>query len=124
MVASPRQHIWTYDVGFTDSGDFTSFNCPCAVHPGPSSPAFVGSQYYCESGAGSTWAHETFYLSDVLWDGAGCSAGNTCCSDPNLPWFYRQLNQTTQDDIEVRSCQDSAFGNEAILITEVELYIQ
>ena len=121
---SPRQHIWTYAMGFTDSGDFRSFNCPCTVFAGPNPPTFVGSHYYCESGANSTWAHSTYYLSDILWDGAGCSANNTCCSDPNLPWFYRQLSQTTQDDIEVRACMDAAFDNEAVLITNVELYVQ
>ena len=65
----------------------------------------------------------TFDLTNVLWDGAGCPLGDPCCSDPNLPWFYRQLNQTTQDNIEVRSCQDEEFANEAILITNIELYI-
>ena len=125
-MVSPRQHIWTYAVGLTDSGLTLSYlNCPCAaVYSGPASPSFVGSHYYCESGAGSTWEASTYYLSDVLWDGAGCSAGNTCCSDPNLPWFYRQLSQTTQDDIEVRSCMDEPFSNEAVLITNLELYVQ
>ena len=118
---SPRQHIWTYAAGLTDSGN-SAANCPCAVVGGQDPPTFVGSHYYCESGAGSSWSH-VYYLSDVLWDGAGCSAGNTCCSDPNLPWFYRQLNQTTQDDIEARLCLDQDFNDEAVLITNLELYI-
>ena len=118
---SPRQHIWTYAVGLTDSGNYPAYNCPCAIVGGPNPSAFVGSHYYCESGAGSTWGF-VYYLSDVLWNGAGCSAGNTCCSDPKLPWFYRQLSLTTQDDIEVRSCMN-AFENEAVLITDLELYI-
>ena len=125
--SDPRQHIWTYAVGLTDSGSgaFSMHNCPCAVHAGPTPPSFVGSHYYCESGAGSTADFVTHHLSDVLWDGASCSTGNnTCCSDPNLPWFYHQLNQTTQDDIEVRSCMDQPFGDEAVLITNLELYIQ
>ena len=81
---SPRQHIWTYAVGVADSGGhmFICCACPCVAVPGPSSPSYVGSHYYCESGAGSTWNY-THYLSDALWDGAGCSAGNSCCSDPN-----------------------------------------
>ena len=122
--SSPRQHIWTYAVGLTDSGGYTCCACPCAAAPGPTPPSFVGSHYYCESGAGSTIDTGAYYLSDVLWDGAGCSAGNTCCSDPNLPWFYRQLSQTTQDDIEVRSCMNHLFSNEAVLITNLELYVQ
>ena len=121
---SPRQHIWTYAVGVVDPGS-SCCGCPCAAAPGPTPPSFVGSHYYCESGAGSTWEAGTHYLSDVLWDGAGCSAaGNTCCSGPNLPWFYRQLSQTTQDDIEVRSCMDERFTNEGVLITNLELYVQ
>ena len=119
---SPRQHIWTYAVGLTDSGD--ALGCPCTASGGRNPTNFVGSHYYCESGAGSTWTHEAYYLSDVLWDGHGCSAGNTCCSNPNLPWFYRQLGQTTQDDIEARMCTDQGFGDEAVLITNLELYIQ
>ena len=124
--SSPRQHIWTYAVGVVGSGSsiHACCACPCAAVPGATPPSFVGSHYYCESGAGSSWNGGTYYLSDVLWDGAGCSVGNTCCSDPNLPWFYRQLSQTTQDDIEVRSCMDSPFTNEAVVITNLELYVQ
>ena len=119
----PRQHIWTYAVGNTESG--IHYNCPCAIYPGPDSPPFVGSHYYCESGAGSVFDISTYYLSDVLWDGAGCStSANTCCSNTNLPWFYHELSQTTQDSIEVRVCMDESFSNEAVLITNIELFIQ
>ena len=119
---SPRQHLWTYAVGFSDSDNFANVNCPCnSRFAGRNPPAFVGSDYYCESGR---TVHMEYYLTDVLWDGEGCIAGNMCCSDPNLPWFYRQLNGTTQDDIEVRSCMDGDFNDEALLITSVELYVQ
>ena len=125
---SPRQHIWTYAVGLTDSGNYPNvqYNCPCTspTYRGSLPSDFVGSHYYCESGTTNSWTHEAHYLSDVLWDGAGCSTGNMCCSDPNLPWFYRQLNQTTQDDIKVTSCMDQPFSDEAVLITNLELYIQ
>ena len=119
---NPRQHIWAYAIGTTDFGP--TANCPCAAHPGANPPAFVGSHYYCESGAGSSFNGNTYYLSDVVWDGAGCSTGNTCCSNSNLPWFYRQLSQTTQNDIEVRVCTDQNFDDEAVLITSLELHIQ
>jgi len=123
---SPREHIWTYAVGVTDSGNNPCCNCPCATVSGSDPPSFVGSHYYCESGASSTYDVNAYYFSDVLWDGAGCSAGNSCCSDRNQPWFYRQLSETTQDDIEVRSCTGAniGFDNGAILITNLELYIQ
>ena len=75
----------------------------------------MGSDHYCESGVDSSWTHEAFYLSDVLWDAAGCSASNTCCSDPKLPWFYRQMSDATQDDIEVRKCNCTALINQCLM---------
>ena len=125
--SSPRQHIWTYAVGVTESSnssDTRNSNCPCATIAGRNPPSLVGSNYYCESGTTSSWDANTYYLSDVLWDGEGCSDNSTCCSDPDLPWFYHQLNMTTQDAIEVRYCMDEDFSNEAVLITNLELYIQ
>ena len=123
---TPRQHIWTYVVGLTDPNHGRSINenCPCARSPGRNSPSFVGSNYYCESGAGSSFNYGTYYLSDPLWDGSGCSSGNTCCSNTNLPWFQYQLSEMTQDDIEVRICRDEEFSNEGVLIDILELYIQ
>ena len=44
----------------------------------------------------------THTFNDTLWDGAGCI--DNCCDDTTQPWFYRQLNQITQDDIEARIC--------------------
>ena len=119
---TPRQHIWTYIVGHTDSG--FGGNCPCAPNPGANPPSFVGSNYYCESGAGNDFNYGTYYFSDPLWDGSGCTSSNTCCSNNNLPWFQYQLSQMTQDDIEVRICRNEPFNNEGILIDVLELYVQ
>ena len=49
-MGSPRQHVWTYAVGLSDDFNYPAWNCPCATYPGPSPPAFVGNDYYCESG--------------------------------------------------------------------------
>ena len=120
---NPRQHIWTYAAARADNGD-DLFKCPCAVIPGRAPPSFVGNNYYCESGTGKSWVNGAYYLSDPLWDGAGCSANNTCCSNTNQPWFYHQLNETTQDYIEVRICTNVGFSNEGILVDNLEFYIQ
>ena len=122
---TPRQHIWTYIAGHSDYGNFhTGSHCPCALVPGRSPPSFVGTNYYCESGSNNTNDINMYYLSDPLWDGDGCSSGNTCCSNINLPWFQYQLSQMTEDDIEVRICRDEGFFNEEVLIDILELYIQ
>ena len=120
---TPRQHIWTYAVGQSDQGGIIQ-SCPCAENPGMKPPSFVSSNYYCESGAGDSFSFHTYYVSDPLWDGSGCSSGNNCCSNINLPWFQYQLSGMTQDDIEVRICQDQHFPDEGILIDILELYIQ
>ena len=53
---------------------------------------------------------------DPSWDGAGCSASSTCCSNTDQPWFHHQLSNMTEDDIEVRICRDQNFNNEGILV--------
>ena len=69
-VGSPRKHVWTYAAGYSDGYDSVA-NCPCAAHPGPSPAAFVGNDYYCESGNTEKADDSYYYLSDPLWDGAG-----------------------------------------------------
>ena len=123
--SSTCQHIWTYAAGLTDSGNHSCCDCPCAAIPGPAPPSFVGNNYYCESGAGNTFDLSTHYFLDPLWDGTGCSSGNTCCSNTNQPWFYHQLSEMTQDDIEVRICMVGNYvSNEATIVDLLELYIQ
>ena len=62
---SPRQHIWTYAVGVTDSNSHTDIipsNCPCATYRGQDPPSFVGMHYYCESGTDLTFNLNTYYV--------------------------------------------------------------
>jgi len=98
---NPRQHIWTYATGAYDSRSSFQYNCPC--RGGPASPPFVGTNYYCESGAISGTDYSTYFFNDPLWDGSGCIV-STCCDNPTQPWFYRELNGTTKSDIEARIC--------------------
>jgi len=119
---NPRKHIWTYTTGGTDylTEDTTFHNCPCAAVPGPAPPPFVGSHYYCESAAAQ---NHKYYFDDALWDGLDC-AGNTCCDDSTQPWFYRNPNETTSSDIEMRLCNPSRENDKSVLIDQLEVYIQ
>ena len=119
-------HVNTYGhaAGLTDSGNFSLWNCPCAVFPGKAPPSYVGDNYYCESGAANSYDLNAYYLSDPLWDGAGCSTNNTCCFNTNQPWFYHRLSGITQDDIEVRICRNNYFFRDGILVDILEFYIQ
>ena len=112
---TPRRHLWTYAAGVT-------FRCLCQANNRASSPpSFVGQHYYCDG-----WPEDyssVWYPQYPLWDGVGCPTGNTCCDPPNLPWFHRTLNTTTNDDIEVRWCRDEAASNEDIGVELFELYV-
>ena len=122
--SNPRQHIWTFAIGFSERDTKVSYNCPCAVYPGNSPLSVVGNNYYCESGSVDYPNTGTYFFNDTLWDGAGCLDGSKCCSDTTQPWFYRQLNQTTQNDIEARICTYGSFIYRSSLIDQLELYIQ
>jgi hypothetical protein len=80
----------------------------------------VGNDYFCDTGATSN-AQLRFYT-DPLWDGAGCGGQNTCCSFNNPPWFYKQLPQSTTDDIELRVCRNQDASNEDIAVESVEIF--
>ena len=118
--ASPRKHIWTYAAGYDGNRVHTS-SCPC-TGSGVSPPAFVGSDYYCESGVNTgSWTHPN----DPLWDGQDCDGlERTCCDPPNLPWFCKELPRSTTDDLELRICGDQVLVDEDTPIDLVQLYIQ
>ena len=118
---NPRQHIWTFANGLFDNTTH-NYNCPCAggnLAP----PPFVGTNYYCESGATDTRNDTAYYFNDPLWDGSGCITSN-CCDNPTQPWFYRELRGTTTDDIEARICREEEFTTGSTLVDQLELYIQ
>ena len=120
--SNPRKHVWTYAAG--NSETTSNFgNCPCASSPGRGSPSYIGENYYCESASVSSPTISTYYFNDILWDGAGCTSG-TCCDNTIQPWFHRQLNETTQDDLEARICTRGTFTGRSTLIDQLELYIQ
>ena len=119
--SNPRQHIWTFASGRGERIN-QIYSCPCTSTAAYSPPSFVGNNYYCESASWYGGNSNTYYFNDTLWDGAGCI--DNCCDDTTQPWFYRQLNQTTQDDIEARICARGPFISRSTLIDQLELYIQ
>ena len=101
---TPRKHIWTYAIGYSDKANLLPKhpnNCPCSQYPGRLPQSFVHDNYYCESGSlNRAWPHGIYYTADPVWDGKDCSSENSCCSEPSLPWFYRQIPLTANTDIE------------------------
>ena len=51
-----RQHIWTFAAGLTEVDTrFSNLICPCDMNNYNRVPAFVGDDYFCESGFHSPW---------------------------------------------------------------------
>ena len=121
---TPRKHLWTYAIGLRSGGtsEHTS-HCPCSQFPGRSPPFFVHDNYYCESGS-EPYPRSSVYTNDPVWDGKNCSGEDNCCSEPSLPWFYRQIPLTTSEDVETRICRDETSSSENVLVRELQLYIQ
>ena len=121
--SNPRKHIWSYAVGLTVSHT-NRFRCPCNNGSTVQSPAIVGNDYYCES-ATTSGISGRLYPDDPLWDGQQCSnLEPPCCTNPNLPWFMKTLNATTNDDIELRLCQDESLTNEGSPLELIEMFIR
>ena len=122
---SPRQHIWSFAAALDEVG---TNHCLCINRDRASSatrpPAFVGDDYFCDTGSSGSFDFQTFYSDDPLWDGAGCGPLNDCCTFNNPPWFYKQLPQSTTDSIEMRVCRDQGTSNEDIAIEKLEMYVQ
>ena len=121
--SNPRKHVRTFAVGISQKEDLKIDNCLCNQYPGHAPPSFVGYHYYCQS-APWYFNDNAYFFNDTLWDGAGRIDGNKCCDDTTQPWFYCQLNQTTQDNIEARICAFNQFSSSSTLIDLLELYIQ
>ena len=117
---SPRQHIWTFAAGGSETAFTRDDSCPCDATIDISVPPFVGRDYFCESG-NNPGSSGPFYQDDPLWDGKGCSNSSTCCSFNNPPYFIKQLSSPTTDDIEARFCH--LDGHDAP-IEFIELFVK
>ena len=125
-LTNPTQHIWTFVAAYDEVSSLPGNNCPCTntntASQARQPPAFVGNDYFCDTGSNATAALGMFYGDDPLWDGAGCGPLNTCCSFNNPPWFYKQLPQPTTSDIDMTLCR--SYTDEDIAIETVEIYVQ
>ena len=117
----PRNHIWTFVVGRYRYWS----RCPCGSNNPTTLPSFVGNNYYCESGCNEQLLHGKFYYKDPLWDGHQCSSEETaCCLRTGIPWFYRSLDHSTTDSIEMRICLNEGTQDEDCLVGQYEIYVK
>ena len=125
---NPRTHIWTYACGFGEDY-ISSSGCPCNTGYSDSrnvASSFIGCHYYCESGLdpGKSW-DRVLYSNDTLWDSENCDSREaSCCTNSKMPWFYRVLDDMTQENIELRMCSNVDALDENTPLDIIELYIR
>ena len=123
-LGRPRKHVWTYAVGHEDTERTCRCQCPCAHSSGAAAHSFIGSHYYCESGAAEIPTAK-YYTSDPLWDSSECvSPNNNCCTNIGMPWFYQEFPIAQKDAIEARICTDQVFNDEGVAVDELLLFVQ
>ena len=126
---SPRKHIWTLVAGLQENILYAGgeYNCPCSPGSTQTPPAFVGNDYFCESGCPGHFHHQSrLYYTDPLWDGEGCgSLEAVCCRAAGLPWFHKRLSAPTNDYIEMRICADGGtIIDEDIPVGYYDIYVK
>ena len=86
---------------------------------------WIGDDWFCEAGAGTSWQAGVVYRDNPVWDGMGCESASTCCGPSISHWFCKDLaSSSTRENIEVRACGDEHQNNEDVFIQLVELYVQ
>lgn len=114
----PRRHIFTY------AATLWWGSCPC--RDGRPGPAFVGNSSYCGDqvlAPEEDWK-EKWYTNNILWQAATGCIDFECVNDFR-PWFsVETTNGVTSDPVEIRSCQDQHYPDEAIGIAHLEIYVR
>lgn len=117
---SPREHVWTLAAGYDETRRDARV-CPCVNGASTQVPPFVGQNYFCESGTIADIGRNMLYVTDPLWDGAGCGEESSCCS--HSLYFSATLLQSTCDDLEVRICAENG-ASEEVPVELVELFVK
>ena len=108
---SPRNHVWTLAATVPQHSRMAGCtSCNYLV------PRFVGSDYSCQRvpDCNSLSDDSTCRLIEVWNDDNQCNGGKM---------FYRNLAQTTTEDLEMRLCRDQATSDEDIFITFIEIFV-
>ena len=122
--SNPRKHVWTFIASHGEASTQGSCTaCPCFSNFASMRVPFIGEDYFCDTGSRTSGVH-IFYGDDPLWDGKGCGPTSNCCTFNTPPWFNKQLNYTTSDQLEMRICGNEGTTNEDVPVEHIELYVQ
>ena len=89
LLTAGSKHIWSFAAARQEN----STSCPCSGST-ESTNAFVGNDYFCESGNSGSSVQQRLYP-EPLWDGQGCRGSEApCCNATGIPWFHKRLSQS------------------------------
>ena len=99
-----RRHVFSMAAGEAEKS--TSQNaCPCNAGATHKPPAFVGDDYYCESGSPDVLKSTALLRDDQLWDGDKLHHAETKCKKSLMPAFKHSISPPTSDQLELRLCR-------------------
>ena len=102
-----RNHIWTYTAAIKFGSDID--RCTTCDRD---KPFYIGTNFTCTAEYCFAWPCDH---TNAIWtDGLSCAGKET---------FYRQLSESTADNIEMRVCRDQDRSDEDILISFVEIFV-
>ena len=107
--SSNRNHIWTYTAAIT--AERNTRGCDQCNYLKPSD--IPGTNFTCTNAHCSD--HTNCFINTLWGDEAQQCFGNET--------FYRQLSESTTDNIEMRVCRDQRRDDEDILISFVEIFV-
>ena len=112
-IAGPekRRHVFSLAVGEAEKST-SLYACPC--NEGATShkpPAFVGDDYYCESGSADVPTTTAILGDDPIWDGKKFQHAEVKCKKSMMPWFKRSISPATSDQLELRLCKTTKLSD-------------
>ena len=106
-ISPNRNHIWTYTAAIKFGDDVD--RCTTCDRD---KPFYIGTNFTCRAEHCTAWPCD---LTNAIWTGGLLCVGNET--------FYRQLSESTADNIEMRMCRDQDRSDEDILISFVEIFV-
>ena len=94
--------------------------CPCEAGSAP--PAFVGTNYVCESAQLGSGSPRVYDNNDVLFDGLAIDTPSCVGSFESAPDFQVSVGAPTTEDLQVHVMMSQAKGDEDLAIIFLDLW--
>ena len=115
-----RSHVFSLAAGLIDR-IAAEFTCPCNGGTTHKPPAFVGDDYYCESGATNIPKPKVILDDDPLWDGEKFLNNEEHCDRAAMPLFKSSISPATSDQLELRLCRNKQETD--VYLESFDIYI-